>query len=1079
MLRTRPKKKQTQQPVVVIAGAAGFVGSHLAESLLDSGVKVIGLDDLATGSIANMASFHRHPNFDFIECNVNRMLPQELYSKRITHIVHAMGLDTHAPNKAATLASLLAGSFATKNLLDLAVKRGSVFLLTSSINVYEGLASSTSLNNYFGSTQHQKAQYSLYEAKRYSEGLCQMYADEYNLDVRVARLSTVYGPRMDLCDDSFLDTLIHQTLDGQDLVIDEEGSQEVHLTYIDDVVFGLSKLLFVEGEQYHRSIYPIVSPEKTSVISVAYTLRTFLPPGKEVKFAPQEQRYDFALPNIDFARTKRELDWEPQVSLTDGLKLTIESFRKGTSQPIRRHVVGRDLFNTQPPEIDKGSNGQVTIPSAGVTRHDGVEELEPGVTTTAVSTEKLNDLVPLMVGGPQKGLPFRNQAAGSTKSAETSEVKPTEKKEEKATKEDKQQGPSDQPKVRLAKKSWWKRLFVALLLVGLYGAIGRPVMHTTAYSAAGGWDLYRGATAARNFDFSQAEQRFRQSSLNFADARQGWGGVAMLAQLTGWKGVHEDFLDTLSAASVATDGLTHLSQAAKPWPAYLEQLLPVSEEQEVETGNEGEFAELVNETKNSLAYTRTQLSRAQETLPGADFTRVAGASVADGHEEVATPETGGLVGWLRQALSEARLYLSQGEQVLEVLPSVLGDGGSKTYLLMFQNNNELRPTGGFMGSYGVVTAQAGKIVEFRIDDIYNPDGQLKSDIDSPTAIKKSLGLNKLPLRDANWSPDVPTSAEMVSKLYTQATGVDVDGVVFVTARALEPLLEALGPIHLANFNETVDADNFDQLAQKHSNVGFTPGSTGKRDFLGVLAEAIMARIEQGGNGELFHVGQALSQSLNSKEVQLYFEDPAVTALADQYDWSGRMKDTSGDYLRVVDANLGVNKSNFYITRSTDYAINVDRYSRLEGVITITWKHSGTSGTWPGGDYKSYVRVYAPAGASLLDATDFDSDNLDSAEEQGKKVYGGYVTVPYDSEKTVTLRYKLPKRLGLLESNGEYSLLWQKQSGLGDEAISVSFNAPSFIDVEQVDGGAIDDNGRVRWDSESTVGDQTFRLWLTH
>src|SRR5690606_34519275 len=182
---------------------------------------------------------------------------------------------------------------------------------------------------------------------------CQMYADEYNLDVRVARLSTVYGPRMDLCDSTFLDTMIQQTLEGQDLIVEEEGSQEVYLTYVEDAVYGVSKLLFAEGEEFHQAIYPLVSPEKTSIISLAYTLRTYLPPGREVKFIPQTKPQQFELPAVSLDRTQRDLDWEPATSLNEGIKKTIESFRKGSSQQIRRHAVGRELFTTHAVEKEE------------------------------------------------------------------------------------------------------------------------------------------------------------------------------------------------------------------------------------------------------------------------------------------------------------------------------------------------------------------------------------------------------------------------------------------------------------------------------------------------------------------------------------------------------------------------------------------------------------------------------------------------------------------------------------------------------------------------------------------------------
>src|SRR5690606_16057231 len=173
-------------------------------------------------------------------------------------------------------------------------------------------------------------------------------------------------------------------------------------------------------------------------------------------------------------------------------------------------------------------------------------------------------------------------------------------------------------------------------------------------------------------------------------------------------------------------------------------------------------------------------------------------------------------GFLQQArsmLSQAQLYLSQAEQVLDVLPNVFGTDIQKSYLIMFQNSNELRPTGGFMGSYALVQVEDGKVTQFKIDDIYNPDGQLHSQTLAPAPFEKKLSVKYMSLRDANWSPDVPTSAASVASFYEEATKTPIDGVFFVTTAAIKPLLAALGPIHLENYNETVTSENFDMLAQ--------------------------------------------------------------------------------------------------------------------------------------------------------------------------------------------------------------------------------------------------------------------------
>src|SRR5690606_35742985 len=139
---------------------------------------------------------------------------------------------------------------------------------------------------------------------------------------------------------------------------------------------------------------------------------------------------------------------------------------------------------------------------------------------------------------------------------------------------------------------------------------------------------------------------------------------------------------------------------------------------------------------------------------------------------------------------------------------------------------------------------------------------------------------------------------------------------------------------------------------------------------------------------------------SNQEIQIYSKDPAVALLLDQQDWFGRVKAADGDFLYVVDANVGANKSNYYISRKTQYSINVDRNSQLNSVAKITWQHDGKSGTWPGGNYRNYVRLYTPLGCKLIGAKNFDSEELDVYVEGDKQVFGGFVTIPYNNQKVV-------------------------------------------------------------------------------
>src|SRR5690606_38942966 len=158
--------------------------------------------------------------------------------------------------------------------------------------------------------------------------------------------------------------------------------------------------------------------------------------------------------------------------------------------------------------------------------------------------------------------------------------------------------------------------------------------------------------------------------------------------------------------------------------------------------------------------------------------------------------------------------------------------------------------------------------------------------------------------------------------------------------------------------------------------------------------------------------------------------------------------------------------------------NVDRQSHLYAGVTGNWAHSGRSGTWPGGDDVNYVRIYVPEGAKLLDSVNFDNNVVDSFASGDKQVFGGFVTVPYGSAKSITIKYQLPEKLGIFESNGNYELLWQKQSRISEEPLKVTFNAPPFLKTENISGNGRIENESVVWDG-ALATDQSFRMNIQH
>ncbi len=1060
MPRTAKVRQPDNSPYILIAGGAGFLGSHLTESLLLSGARVIAVDDLITGSTANIAPFKRHPRYEFIECNINQGLPTSLQDKPITHIVQAVGVETHANDQEITLAAMLTGAFGTKNLLDLAVATGSTFLLTSSISLYQGLASSTSLQYYYGSDPEQRAAFSLYEAKRYAEGLVEMYVKQYNLDGRIARLSQLYGPRMDIADSSFLDQLLQQVLAGQDLVVNQEGGQELYLTYVADAVYGLSRLLFASGENYRQSIYPLVNTEKISVLSVAYTLKTFLPAEKEVKFQASQSPNIVPLPTISIDRAKRDLDWEPNVPLTQGINQTVEYFKQTPPSSLRHTAPTTQQMSTEPTSESTShlppptSTKDTATPAPPQAQSDDKRTSTNTPSSSTTSSIDENHMSPILA--------FRGTDPANPPPP-TSNLQPPSK-------------PAKSPS-RRTKKAWWKRIFFAAIIFGIYLAWGQPAVHTTVASAYATYHLNQGLQAAKQLKLTQAEQSFILARQSYATASQQWQRLDYLARVLELESGHADINQTLQAAIASSEGLTILAHTAQPWPDQLKKLLP--NDLQANTSQSAlandDVAELIEQTRQDIQQTQRHFGSALVALsqPQIPSTQVAGASTTAHSGTVDTDSVGrtgplaSFQNYIRKYLVQTQLILDQASQFLEVAPTLVGSDQPRRYLILLQNSNELRPTGGFTGSYIDLQITNGQLTDFKIDDIYNPDGQLKEDKPKASLIDKEL-TDTLPLRDANWYPDLPTSAKLISQRYHQATGRSVDGLIFVTTQAVKPLLSGLGSVYMQQYDKKVTVQNFDTLAQTYSNVNYVAGSTNKRDFLGQLAQTIFNRLTTDQAADWTTLSQAVITGLTTKEIQLYSPEPAVSLLINQHNWGGLTMNTTTDYLRVVDANVVGNKSNLYVSRSTKYDLNVDRQGGLSSVLTITWDHAGQSATWPGGDYVNYLRVYVPQGADLQSSKGFDTDQLRTYQEDGKQVFAGQVTLPYGKQSSVELRYALPDSLSLNNNRSLYQLSWQKQSGVVNEPLTVQFNTPTFLKNTNASAGAQLQGDTVKWPLTGTT-----------
>lgn len=409
-----------------------------------------------------------------------------------------------------------------------------------------------------------------------------------------------------------------------------------------------------------------------------------------------------------------------------------------------------------------------------------------------------------------------------------------------------------------------------------------------------------------------------------------------------------------------------------------------------------------------------------------------------------------------------------------LLTNMTGTAGNKNYLLLMQNNTELRPGGGFIGNVGLVEFENGRLKNITVDDVYNIDGQLKEKLEPPKPLKDKLGVAQFFLRDSNWNPDFGQNAALARDFYKKETGKTVDGVIALDLSFMEAVLKATGPIKLTDYNEEITAENLFDRGEFYSEIGFFPGSTQKKDFFGALSRAVINRILQSFSSEsqssvvsgqlsLIKFIDAVESSIAQKHLMMTFDDPIIAAylLSNSLDNSlppvnfnpGDNQTETRDFLALSEANVGANKVNRYITRDISYDMTIGRDADLVATLKITYTNSSQAETWPGGKYVNYLRVYAPLGASLIsyqNGQDTDLKNVESTNLGSLTALATYVEVPIKSSRTVIFNYRIPINIKL-ETTPTYHLYVQKQPGTGADAFEFKFNLPNYIAATKLNG----------------------------
>ncbi|EKD58503.1 MAG: hypothetical protein ACD_56C00112G0009 [uncultured bacterium] len=586
--------------------------------------------------------------------------------------------------------------------------------------------------------------------------------------------------------------------------------------------------------------------------------------------------------------------------------------------------------------------------------------------------------------------------------------------------------------------------------------------------------------------FSKALENFSQGSKELEDI----GG--MLLDVTRYF----PFASKISSGKNAVEAGKHFSAAGQS----LNEVVKISAnfKNPLESNNEVSLLNVLESAEENIIKAKIELDSAKENVDQISI---------DDLPEDKRDKFLLLKQKLPDIISALDLFLNNNH----ILVELLGGNGPRKYLFLFQNNTEMRATGGFIGSYGLLDIANGHIKKFFIDGIFNPDGQLKDRIVPPAPIQK-ISAN-WSMHDSNWFADFPISARKAINFYEKTGGPTADGVITLTPTVMQKLLEITGPIEMSEYGVTLDSQNFIELTQYEVEVDYDKKENKPKKILSDLAPLVLERLMSSKDLEsISKTAQALLSGFQEKHILLYSENKSLQEIISKQGWSGEVLPSSKDYLSVINTNINGYKTDAVVEENVTHKAEIQDDGSIIDTLTVTRRHSGGSSDydWLNKVNANYMRVYVPEGSKLLEVSgqtreddeaplDYDAlgfkrdDDVQKQEESvsidsesgtkvyaesGKTVFANWTYVSPGETMTITYKYILPFSLfnvsiGDGEQVDSYSLVVQKQSGSVGSSLESAIVFPESYEAGWIFPENSEKNEREIKSSQSLKTDRYF------
>lgn len=400
--------------------------------------------------------------------------------------------------------------------------------------------------------------------------------------------------------------------------------------------------------------------------------------------------------------------------------------------------------------------------------------------------------------------------------------------------------------------------------------------------------------------------------------------------------------------------------------------------------------------------------------------------------------------------------------LLKKLPLIFGKDEEKTYLLLFQNDKELRATGGFLTAYALFKAERGKLKIERSEDIYSLDDSISRHPKAPREILTyHKNVNRFNIRDSNLSPDFVESINLFQSLYEKSSKkIDYDGIIALDSYVLVDMLKIFGDTAADGIVFSAKTDkrcDCPQVVYKLFDIIDRPTPYLRQNRKGILGDLMFALFYKaiGFSPSKYwgRLAQTMFKNLKEKHILLYFRDREIQRSIERLNFAGRIRDFSPDYLHINDVNFAGAKSNMFVSHFITSKTIIRSEGSIDRRLVIEYKnphpHSNCSlekgGLCLNATLRNWIRIYVPKGSKLVSFKGSEK-KVRVYEELGKTVFEGFLRVSPKGKATVIVGYKLPIKV---KDKKEYKLMIQKQPGTAGHSLKV------YVDNKKVYGGRLD------------------------